>query len=112
MTFYWTTATLVFTALVLVAAAVCCFISWKRSGFTRSMGLLECLRFIRITAALLTLNQPELKRETRPDERPTLVVLHDTSDSMQTLDVVSTEDPEADAIRRNVAAAPAIKPEM
>ena len=76
------------------------------------MGALECLRFLLICAALITLNQPEMRTESRPDEQPTLVVLHDTSDSMQTLDVVSTDDVSAKAISRKDAAAPAVNPDV
>ncbi|WP_417848436.1 hypothetical protein [Thalassoglobus sp.] len=93
MTFYWTTTTLILSLLVLIAAAICCWISWKRSAYSRSMGLLEALRFSLILLAIITLNQPEVTQEFRPDEQPTLVVLYDTSESMQTQDVVDPLKP-------------------
>ncbi|HIE99406.1 MAG: vWA domain-containing protein [Fuerstiella sp.] len=92
MTFYWTTTTILFSVVILAAAATCCFVSWRRSGFTRSMGLLECFRFLLVAIVLVTLNQPELTQEIRPDDHPTLVLLHDTSNSMQTRDVLMTTD--------------------
>lgn len=95
MTFYWTTTTLLLTATVLVVAVFCCWISWKRSGFSRSMGVLELLRFGLVLLAVITLNQPELTQDFKPDERPTLVVLYDTSGSMQTQDVVDPLQPAA-----------------
>lgn len=52
------------------------------------MGVLEAVRFGLILLAVITLNQPELAQEYRPEEKPTLVVLYDTSVSMQTRDVV------------------------
>ena len=110
MTFYWTPVTLGITIVVLLFAAVCCWISWRRSGFTRAMGLLEIFRFALIALVLLTLNQPEITKEIRPEERPTLVVLHDTSDSMKTVDVVSESGNSRDAVSRHEAAAPAIDP--
>lgn len=112
MTFYWTTATLLFSIAVLTAAVACCLISWKRSGFSRSMGLLELLRLVLIVAALITLNQPELKREKTPDEQPTLVILHDVSDSMQTQDVVPADAVGGTAISRLAAAAPAVSSDL
>ncbi len=92
MTFYWTTTTILFSVVILAAAAACCFVSWRRSGFTRPMGLLECFRFLLVAIVLATLNQPELTQEIRPDDRPTLVLLHDTSNSMQTRDVLMVND--------------------
>lgn len=95
MTFYWTTTTLILSVTVLVVAAICCWISWKRSGYGRSVGLLELLRFILVLLAVVTLNQPELTQEFKPQERPTLVVLYDTSGSMETQDVVDPLQPAA-----------------
>jgi len=88
MTFYWTPISLLISAVTLVVAAACCLLSWQRSGYGRSMGLLELFRFGLIALAVVTLNQPEFKEEVRPDERPTVVVLHDESGSMQTRDVL------------------------
>jgi hypothetical protein len=112
MTFYWTTTTILFTAVTLTVAAACCFVSWRRSGFGRSMGLLECFRFLLVALVLLTLNQPELTREIRPDDRPTLVLLHDTSNSMQTRDVLTVaDDASQTAQTRFDAASSAMDPE-
>ena len=89
MTFHWTTGTILLSAAVMAAAVVCCYISWSRSGFTRSVAVLEVLRMLLIAFVLVTLNQPELLQKVDPNERPVLVVLHDESDSMQTQDVVN-----------------------
>ena len=110
MTFYWTSTTLIVSTIVMIVAAVCCWISWRRSGFTRSMGLLELFRFVLIAIVLLTLNQPELTQEIKPEERPTLVILHDTSDSMQTRDVVDERGDAKQATTRLDAVQPAIDP--
>ncbi|MFN9721279.1 MAG: hypothetical protein ACK58L_21485 [Planctomycetota bacterium] len=93
MTFVWTPFTLLVTTLVLIVAAVCCCVSWRRSGFTTSMLWLEILRFGLIVLDLNTLNQPEFTQEIKPQEQPTLVVLHDTSGSMKTQDVINPESP-------------------
>lgn len=112
MTLYWTGTTLVVSILVLIVAAGCCWISWSRSGYTRTMGLLELFRFALITIALVTLNQPEITQEVKPEERPTLVVLHDVSDSMQTRDVVEEDGDNKQAVTRIVSVQPAINPDM
>lgn len=110
MTFFWTPTTLAITVVVLGFASVCCWISWRRSGYMRSMGILEVFRFALIALVLMTLNQPEITKEVKPEERPTLVVLHDTSGSMQTVDVVSETDDGTSVTSRVDAAAPAIDP--
>ncbi|MEW4486788.1 hypothetical protein AB1L42_01835 [Thalassoglobus sp. JC818] len=100
MTFHWTATTLLISVLVLLLAAGCCFISWRRSGFTRSMGILEALRFLLVLMAILTLNQPEVTQEYQPEEQPTLVVMYDVSESMQTQDVIDPERPAGTPLRR------------
>ncbi len=57
------------------------------------MGMLESLRFVLILLAVITLNQPEFTQEFKPSERPTLVVLYDTSASMKTQDVIDPLQP-------------------
>ncbi|MEZ6126179.1 MAG: hypothetical protein R3C49_23870 [Planctomycetaceae bacterium] len=111
MSLQWTSGTAIVSVLVMMAAAVCCWISWKRSGWNRSMGLLEIFRFLLIAVVLVTLNQPELTQEIRPEERPTLVILHDTSDSMQTRDVVDAGASDKQARSRQDVVAEAVLPE-
>jgi hypothetical protein len=112
MNFVWTPFTLILTLIVLVAAAVCCWISWRRSGYLRSMLWLEILRFALIVLVLITLNQPEFTQEIKPQEQPTLVVLHDTSGSMQTQDVINPQAPAEKPRKRTDAVAPALRPEL
>jgi hypothetical protein len=112
MTFVWTFTTLLISVIVLVAAAVCCFISWRRSGYSRSMMWLEIFRFALITIVLVTLNQPEFTQEIKPQEQPTLVVLHDVSGSMQTQDVINPQAPAEKPKTRADAVAPVILPEL
>jgi hypothetical protein len=111
MTFLWTPASLLLTVVVLAAAAGCCFVSWKRSGYARTMGWLEVLRFVLITLVLITLNQPEIPTEIRPTEQPTLVVLYDNSDSMKTQDVINPEAPAEKPLVRSDAIAALIQPQ-
>ncbi|MBC7967052.1 MAG: VWA domain-containing protein [Fuerstia sp.] len=112
MTFVWTFFTLIISLIVLIVAAVCCFISWRRSGYSRSMMWLEIFRFALITLVLITLNQPEFTQQIKPQEQPTLVVLHDVSGSMQTQDVINPLAPAEKPKTRADAVAPVILPEL
>jgi hypothetical protein len=88
LSFLWTTWSLALSILLVLAAAVFCFIAWRRSGYSRSMGLLELLRLGLVVLAAVLLNQPEWIEEYRPEEKPAVAVLWDASPSMQTRDVV------------------------
>ncbi len=112
MTLVWTFTTLVISIIVLIAAAACCFISWRRSGYSRSMLWLELFRFVLIALVLVTLNQPEFTQEIKPKEQPTLVVLHDVSGSMQTKDVINSQSPADTPKSRADAITPVIQPEL
>lgn len=95
MTFYWTPLSLTLSLIVLIVAVVCCWLSWRRSGYATSMGWLELFRLVLILLAVITLNQPELTQQFQPTEKPTLVVLYDISGSMQTQDVIDPLQPAA-----------------
>lgn len=112
MTFVWTPFTLTLSVIVLIAAAFCCLISWRRSGYSRSMFWLESLRFLLIALVVLTLNQPEFVQVIKPQEQPTLVILHDTSGSMRTQDVVNPLAPAEKPKTREESIAPVILPEL
>ena len=112
MTFLWTPASLILTVVVLAAAAGCCLLSWKRSGYSRVMGWLEVLRFLLIAMVLVTLNQPEIPQEIRPTEQPTLVVLYDTSESTKTQDVISPNSPTAKPQLRSDVISSLVQPDL
>ncbi len=73
----------------LVIAVVCAlaWYSWHRSGYRRSILLLELLRVALVCAAVFLLNQPETVQEFLPSQKPTVVILGDQSLSMTTKDV-------------------------
>lgn len=112
MTFYWTLTTLLGSIAVLIAAGICCGISWRRSGFAPRYGLLELLRLIIIAVVLLTLNQPEVTQEFRPDEQPVLAILHDISNSMQTRDASDFTQASQPARTRAESVSPLIAPDL
>lgn len=114
MTLYWTPTSLTLSVITMTVAAACCFVSWHRSGFARSMGLLELFRFLLIGMVVFSLNQPEITEEVRPDDQPVLVVMRDQSRSMNTRDVLPSNQTEAVAqpITRAAAAEPLVADEV
>jgi hypothetical protein len=95
-----------------LVVAVLAFTGWKRSGWRAAIGWLEFLRVLVAIGIAVTLNQPEWRETFKPDTKPVVAVLHDTSGSMETQDVVSAADPAAPAKSRTEAAAPLIDPAL
>ena len=88
LTFLMTPWTLAISVLVVLTTAVLCSIAWHRSGYRKSIGVLEFLRLLIVSIVALILNQPEWVEEFRPEEKPTIAVLVDASASMDTKDAV------------------------
>ncbi len=78
--------------VVIVVAGILCWLAWQRSGYSVKTGGLELLRFVLICLVVITLNQPEWLQTQLPDQRSTLAVLWDKSNSMKTRDVVDAQD--------------------
>ena len=78
----------VISAFLLLATAVLGFWAWRRSGWLRSIGLLEILRFVCVLVVAITLNQPEWRERYPPQVNPEIAVLWDDSASMDTRDSV------------------------
>jgi hypothetical protein len=78
----------VISVLLLLATAILGFWAWRRSGWLRSIGLLEILRFICVLVVAITLNQPEWRERYPPQVNPEIAVLWDDSASMDTRDSV------------------------
>ena len=76
------------SVLLVAVTAVVCVMAWRRSGFRRSTGILEALRFVLLCLVVATFCQPEWLAEQTLEQRPTLAVLWDKSNSMKTRDVV------------------------
>jgi hypothetical protein len=101
----WTTSPWTIAAGVLAVGATCAlsFVAWRRSGWRRSIGALELLRIAIVSLVAILLNQPEWVEEFRPMNKPAIAVLHDSSGSMDTRDVVNPKDPAAPARSRREA---------
>src|SRR5579859_4766940 len=84
--------------------------AWRRSGFRRSVGLLELLRLTIVCLAAILFNQPEWVKEYRPDEKPSVAVLWDASTSMETRDCQPAGQTASLQITRHEAIAPLTDP--
>ena len=86
--FYPSGAVTVFCVVLVVVTALLCWLAWHRSEYRRGTGLLELLRLTLVLLVAVTLHQPEWLDAEAPEERPTLAVLWDQSNSMETRDVI------------------------
>ncbi len=108
----YTSGTATFSVVALVIAMVVCFISWARSGYAKSYFLLESLRFILVLLAIVTLNGPEWVDEDKPDQRPLVAVVYDSSGSMKTKDVIDPENVSAPPKTREEVVKPLLENEV
>lgn len=106
LSFVGTPVSIAFSVAAVLVTAMLGYYAWRRSGYSRSIGMIELLRLAIVSLVAMILNQPEWIQEYRPDVKPTVAVLWDDSQSMQTRDVVPESTPKADAISRADAIAP------
>ncbi len=107
-------ATALSIAISIMAVALVCLLSWmawSRSGFRRSILILELLRISIVVAVVLLLNQPETVQRFVPTDKPTVAVLVDGSRSMDTRDVKAGEDRSTPPSTRRAAAEPLLAEE-
>ena len=90
--FFSTGTFLGLSLIVIILAGILCGLAWHRSGYRKQTGGLELLRFVLICLVVVTLNQPEWLQTQLPDQRSTLAVLWDKSNSMKTRDVIETHE--------------------
>ena len=103
LTLLWLPWTLVASIAFVLATAAICFFSWRRAGYTKWFGILELARFAIVMLAALLLNQPEWVQQFRPDEKPTIAVLYDDSNSMSTQDVMTATPGVVETRRDSIA---------
>ena len=99
------------SVIALLATAGFSLVAWRRSGFKRSVGMLELVRLGCVGFAALLLNQPEWVEEFRPDEKASIVVLWDASPSMETRDVTQGQPTSGRITTRREAIEPLTRPE-
>lgn len=78
--------TLTVGIISLIAVAVLCVLSFRRSPHPRRTFLLEALRFFVAAIVVLLLWQPEWRTTLNPDAKPAIAILWDDSKSMTTID--------------------------
>jgi len=66
--------------------------NWQRNGRRGKVALLEVIRFVAVAMLTFTLLRPEFVRRIQRTEPPQVAILRDASGSMQTRDVVSTNN--------------------
>ncbi|HJT32238.1 MAG TPA: hypothetical protein VJ783_09365 [Pirellulales bacterium] len=93
LAFFWTSWTALISVAVVFVTAALGYVAWRRSGYRRSIGLLEAVRLALVIVIAILFNQPEVVEQYRPEEKPTVVVLYDASRSMETRDVVDPRHP-------------------
>jgi hypothetical protein len=81
----------------LILAASLSFLAIKRSPRRKRTIALECLRMIAITAVVIMLWQPEWQKTLHPNTKPQIVILHDASKSMETIDAAIPATPTSEA---------------
>jgi hypothetical protein len=91
----------------LILAASLSFLAIKRSPRRQRTITLEALRLIAVTAVVIMLWQPEWQKTLHPTSKPQIVILHDTSKSMETIDaaIPATSGGEAKVVSRAELAA-------
>ena len=81
----------------LFLAASLSLLAIKRSPRRKRTIALECLRMVAITAVVMMLWQPEWQKTLHPDTKPQIVILHDASKSMETIDASIPAMPNSEA---------------
>ncbi|HEX7448512.1 MAG TPA: hypothetical protein VF306_13255 [Pirellulales bacterium] len=110
LAFFWTSWTAIISIAVVLVTAALGYVAWRRSGYRRSIGLLEAVRLALVIVIAILFNQPEVVEQYRPEEKPTVVVLYDASRSMETRDVVDARHPTTPPRTRSEAIADLTSP--
>ena len=95
-------------ALVIVGAGFCFSRQQRRSGYRRSVGALELLRWVIIAVAAIVLNQPEWVEEYRPEEKPLIAILWGRVVEHDDLDVAARGRRQGHGTKRSVAHGPGV----
>ncbi len=104
--FQWTSLSVAISAMAMVLVCALSLLAWRRSGFRKSVFMLELIRCLIVAFAIFLLNQPESIEQFTPSESPTVVILADQSLSMDTQDVGLEEAVSTPLMTRKSAAAP------
>lgn len=98
------------SAIGVIVTAGFCFAAWRRSGYRRSLGMLELLRLTIVILGAILFNEPEWVEEFRPEDKPAVAVLWDSSPSMETRDFLISSPSGSQPMTRSQGIAPLIDP--
>lgn len=112
LTFVWSPWSLAGSVIAVLVAMGLSYWSWRRSGYQFAQGFLETLRLVIILLCTVMFNQPEWISEYQPEDIPTVAVLLDVSNSMDTRDVLPATGSTSTPITRRDAISPMSKAEM
>lgn len=90
--FFSNSSIIILGLIIIIITGVLCWFAWHRSGYRKRIGWLELLRFVLVILVVLTLNQPEWLESQPPEQRSTLAILWDKSNSMLTQDIIEEQD--------------------
>jgi len=86
--FSYSFTVILLAVIVWVGAGYLCFENWRRRRGTKWVAALEGMRFFIMTLIGFTLLKPEYVKRLIRQEKPEIVVLIDSSESMETKDIV------------------------
>ncbi len=90
--FFSSSSVITLGLIIIVITGVLCWFAWHRSGYRKRIGWLELLRLVLVILVVITLNQPEWLESQPPEQRSTLAILWDKSNSMLTQDIIEEQD--------------------
>jgi len=90
--FFSSGSVIILGLIIIIITGVLCWYAWHRSGYRTRIGWLELLRFVLVILVVVTLNQPEWLESQPPEQRSTLAILWDKSNSMLTQDIIEEQD--------------------
>ncbi len=90
--FFSSSSIIILGLIIIVVTGALCWFAWHRSSYRKRIGWLELLRFVLVCLVVVTLNQPEWLESQPPEQRSTLAILWDKSNSMLTQDIIDEQD--------------------
>ncbi|MDE0317961.1 MAG: hypothetical protein OXM61_24030 [Candidatus Poribacteria bacterium] len=90
--FFSSSSIIILGLIIIIITGVLCWYAWHRSGYRKRIGWLELLRLVLVILVVVTLNQPEWLESQPPEQRSTLAILWDKSNSMLTQDIIDEQD--------------------
>ncbi|MDE0084448.1 MAG: hypothetical protein OXU23_01950 [Candidatus Poribacteria bacterium] len=110
--FFSSSSIIILGLIIIIITGVLCWYAWHRSGYRKRIGWLELLRLVLVILVVVTLNQPEWLESQPPEQRSTLAILWDKSNSMLTQDIIDEQDTAAKRKSRSETIQPLMSEEV